>query len=57
MLGFKLRGKNNRGRPRELPLEAFVAKFASLDKIRGPKAQIRAYFLFNETFHTFILET
>ena len=48
MLGPKLRGMNNRGRPRELPLEAFVAKFAFLDKIRGPKSQIRAYFLFDE---------
>ena len=51
MLGPKLRGMNNRGRPRELPLEAFVAKFAFLDKIRGPKSQIRAYFLFDKTFH------
>jgi len=44
VLGPKLRGI-------VFPLNAFVAKFASLDKIRGPKSQIRAHFLFNETFH------
>jgi len=44
VLGPKLRGIL-------FSLDAFVAESACFDKIRGPKSQIRAYFLFDETFH------